>query len=559
MSTVNTSDGETLTYSYSGRLLTSVVAGGSIGSTVGTSYDNDFRPSAESVNGNAVAFGYDADGLMTQLGALTITRDPGNGLVAGTAIGSVSDVRQQNVFGESLDRETKYGATSLFKETFTRDQLGRLETKTETIAGNTSIYNYSYDAAGRVWQVLQNGALSATYLYDTSGNRVSKTTVAGTENGTVDVQDRLTAHGRFSFTYTANGEVRTKTDTATGAVTTYGYDGFGNLRRVDLPDGRMIQYAIDGLGRRIAKKINGAIVRRWTYRDPLTPVAELDAAGGVVSRIVGGEYLVKGGVTYRIVKDHQGSPRMVVNSATGAIAQRMDFDEFGIVRSDSAPGFQPFGFAGGLYDPDTGLVRFGVRDYDADVGRWMAKDPILFSGGQANIYAYVANDPINRRDPTGLGWGAITDCFAKGAAVGALGAIGVVVVAAAAATVLPVAVVTTALGVAAGVGAAAFAVDVGWSAAAGNWNRIAYDSGSFLGGWIAGGASGRLTARLVNGVKSPPWSIKSDRAQRFNKDLGSIRDWLGTGPNPGSAAAVTAVSGVGAARAVRAPCAGDCD
>ncbi|WP_435106960.1 RHS repeat-associated core domain-containing protein, partial [Arhodomonas sp. AD133] len=59
-------------------------------------------------------------------------------------------------------------------------------------------------------------------------------------------------------------------------------------------------------------------------------------------------------------------------------------------------------FAGGLYDPDTGLVRFGARDYDPEVGRWTAKDPILFAAGSANIYAYVAGNPANVVDPSGL-------------------------------------------------------------------------------------------------------------------------------------------------------------
>ena len=64
--------------------------------------------------------------------------------------------------------------------------------------------------------------------------------------------------------------------------------------------------------------------------------------------------------------------------------------------------FIPFGFAGGLYDHDTGLVRFGARDYDAQVGRWIAKDPIGFDGGQTNFYVYVNNDPVNGIDPEGL-------------------------------------------------------------------------------------------------------------------------------------------------------------
>ncbi len=45
---------------------------------------------------------------------------------------------------------------------------------------------------------------------------------------------------------------------------------------------------------------------------------------------------------------------------------RLDYDEFGRVLLDTNPGFQPFGFAGGHYDPDTQLVRFGARDYDPE-------------------------------------------------------------------------------------------------------------------------------------------------------------------------------------------------
>ena len=59
----------------------------------------------------------------------------------------------------------------------------------------------------------------------------------------------------------------------------------------------------------------------------------------------------------------------------------MDHDEFGRVTLDTAPGFQPFGFAGGLYDRDTALVHFGAREYDPETGRWTTKDPIRFAAG----------------------------------------------------------------------------------------------------------------------------------------------------------------------------------
>ena len=63
--------------------------------------------------------------------------------------------------------------------------------------------------------------------------------------------------------------------------------------------------------------------------------------------------------------------------------------------------FQPFGFAGGIYDAEIGLVRFGARDYDASLGRWTAKDPVLFEGGQENLFVYVGNDAVNATDSNG--------------------------------------------------------------------------------------------------------------------------------------------------------------
>jgi RHS repeat-associated protein len=75
--------------------------------------------------------------------------------------------------------------------------------------------------------------------------------------------------------------------------------------------------------------------------------------------------------------------------------------------------FQPFGFAGGLYDADTGLVRFGARDYDAYTGRWTSKDPILFAGGDTNLYVYVGNDPVNEVDVDGkFPWAVVGACAA---------------------------------------------------------------------------------------------------------------------------------------------------
>ena len=111
---------------------------------------------------------------------------------------------------------------------------------------------------------------------------------------------------------------------------------------------------------------------------------------------------MKGGVEYRVIADQVGSPVLIVNASTGTIAEQISYDAWGNVTSDSNPGFQPFGFAGGLYDLGTGLVHFGTRDYDPQTGRWITKDPAGFASGDTNLYGYVVNDPVNAFDPLGL-------------------------------------------------------------------------------------------------------------------------------------------------------------
>ncbi len=255
----------------------------------------------------------------------------------------------------------------------------------------------------------RDSVITASYTYDVNGNR--------TNNGAVyDDQDRLLSQGSSNYTYKANGELLTKTD-ATG-TTTYNYDVLGNLVSVTLPSGNLIEYVIDGSNRRIGKKVDGVLEKGWLYKDQLNPVAELDGAGNVVSRFVYGskinipDYIIKSGVTYKIISDHLGSPRFVIDTSNGNVIQQMDYDEFGRVITDTNPGFQPFGFAGGILDQATKLTRFGFRDYDAEAGRWTAFDPIRFSSGQTNLYEYVLSDPINFKDLLGL-YVAITEYEAK--------------------------------------------------------------------------------------------------------------------------------------------------
>ncbi|GBE14508.1 MAG TPA: RHS repeat-associated core domain-containing protein [Proteobacteria bacterium] len=105
-----------------------------------------------------------------------------------------------------------------------------------------------------------------------------------------------------------------------------------------------------------------------------------------------------------------------MTDASGTIVKRDDYDSFGNILFDTNPSFSvPFGFAGGLHDKDTGLVRFGARDYDPATGKWTAKDPIDFGGGDLNLLSYTGQDPVNGVDPEGkLAFGALYGVFVGG-------------------------------------------------------------------------------------------------------------------------------------------------
>jgi RHS repeat-associated protein len=282
--------------------------------------------------------------------------------------------------------------------------INRVHLKTETVQGETHVFGYSYDAQGRLTDVTRDGTATSHYEFDANGNR---TVAPGlTASPVYDNQDRLLSYGSCTYAYKADGSLQTKT--CPEGTTSYEYDALGNLRHVTLPNGTNIDYVIDGQNRRIGKRVNGVLVERFLYRSQLQPVAWLNGDGSVRATFVYGgkpnvpEYMVQGGATYRLITDQVGSVRLAVNGSTGMVAERIEWDEFGNVVADSAVGFLPFGFAGGLRDLDAGLVRFGARDYGPLTGRWTAKDPLRFGAGVPNLYSYVDGEPINFIDPRGL-------------------------------------------------------------------------------------------------------------------------------------------------------------
>jgi len=126
----------------------------------------------------------------------------------------------------------------------------------------------------------------------------------------------------------------------------------------------------------------------FEYADSRVPVAVWVYEGGLATRYFIGAHQV-------------GSIRAVFDQA-GAVVKTIDYDSFGNVLAETNPGLElPLGFACGLTDPDTQFVRFGVRDYDPEVGRWTAREPILFGDG-LDAYSYCGGNPLAWLDPSGL-------------------------------------------------------------------------------------------------------------------------------------------------------------
>ena len=404
MTSMTSPDGVTFNYEYIAGGLSRIQQSFPFLSDVAYTYKDKTLVNLISAQGLVTNLSYDLDDLLVQVGEIVYGRIPQTGKIGAIALDQSQEIMSYSQFGELYTRNVMQSGQVIFYQAFDRDKLGRLQGKYESSLEGANTYDYSYDLAGRLVQVKKSGVVISQYGYDVNSNRVSATVNGATIQAAYDAQDRLLSYGDKTYTYTLDGDLNTITDPS--GVAQLSYDVFGNLKSYQRT-GQRIDYLIDGNNRRVGKKLNGSLIKGYVYGKGLDLLAEVDGQGSTVARFVYGsranvpDYMIRDGVKYRIAADEIGSVRLVINATTGEVVQRMDYDEFGVVLRDTNPGFQPFGFAGGLYDKDTGLVRFGARDYDPETGRWLSKDPILFGGLQANLYAYNFNDPVNFIDPKG--------------------------------------------------------------------------------------------------------------------------------------------------------------
>lgn len=390
-----------LEWQYDGPLLARESSSGAVSGSVSRRYDTDFRVAEVAVNDAGVSYTYDADGLLTAAGPVSMARSASTGQLLTAATGIVVTSYTYDLYGAPASIETRVGGAVVFREALAWDNIGRITAKDVSVQGAAARWDFTYDAASRLREARRDAQLVGSWAYDGNSNRISADGVAAT----FDTQDRQVTAGATTFGHDAFGNRTRKTEGT--QVTQFAYDGVGGLLSATLPDSTRLEYVIDGRGRRVGKKRTGNLEKGWLYDGQLRIAAELDGTGAVVSRFIYGtrshspDVMVRGGVTYRYVYDVLGSVRLLVNVANGQVAQRIDYDPWGVITSDSSPDFQPFGFAGGLFDTDTRLTRFGARDYDAATGRWMSKDPIGFGGG-ANHFSYCQGSPTGFVDLNGL-------------------------------------------------------------------------------------------------------------------------------------------------------------
>lgn len=395
-------------FTYAGGIAIGRSVSGPIAGAVVATLNPDGRVVGVSVDGAApIAYTFDTSGLLTSVGGVTLGRDVASGAVSQASLGVVKTTRAYDAQGRPVEIATSVSGSPVLDERYGYDLRRRVTSVTETRGSGTPTTTvYGYDSSGRLSQVTVNGKSVERDGYDAAGNRVTVQTSGSTLTATYDDRNRLISWGTAKYTFRADGQLAGMT--AAGGTTGYAFNAFGDLQSVTLPDGRRIDYLVDASGAEIGKKVNGVLVAGFLYGPGGALVAQTDAAGAVVARFGYDDagrltYVDRGGTHYQVVTDHLGSPLLVIDATSGAVAEAITYDAWGNVTSDTKAGFIPIGFAGGLRDTDTGLVKFGAREYDPRTGRWTGPDPIAYDGGDSNLYRYLFGDPINGTDTTGLG------------------------------------------------------------------------------------------------------------------------------------------------------------
>jgi RHS repeat-associated protein len=440
-------NGNTITYAYD---LANRLTGKTMPDNVVTyGYDAVDNLTSAADNDSSISMGYDPAGRLTSVttggsvlpvATISYTYDANGNRISMVDMQNGITSYQYDV----LNRLISLMNPQAEAVSFTYDFLNR---RTGVILPNGVQVGYSYDAASRlislVHQITGVNIDSFSYSHDKVGNRTSMTDLSGTHaygydnlyrlisaahpqpanpaelytfdpvgnrlssaqhpNWSYDTNNRLLSFNGTSFTYDNNGNMISRTD-QTG-TTTYQYDAENRLVGINKPDGAVIAYRYDPFGRRIEKNVNGTIIR-YLY-DAEDILYEMDESNNILARYTHGsgvdEPLImrRDGASYYYHADGLGSITHITDAA-GNIVQSYVYSAFGEIVTQDGSLPNSYTYTGREHDPESGLYYYRARYYDAKVGRFLQTDPIGYAGGDVNMYAYVANNPVNWVDPTGL-------------------------------------------------------------------------------------------------------------------------------------------------------------
>jgi RHS repeat-associated protein len=274
--------------------------------------------------------------------------------------------------------------------TYSFDQDSRLTGIAYTLgASNVGNLIYGNDMLGRRTSV--SGTLAATGF------------PAAVSLATYDVANELTNWNGATISYDSNGNM------LSDGIHSYTWDTRNQLATVDA--GSTGAFAYDPFGRRVSKSILGGAATSFFY-DGANPVQELSGTTPTANLMTGGvdEYFTRTDASgsRNFLPDALGST-LALTDSTGALQTEYRYDPFGNTTNFGQSTASGYAYAGREND-GTGLYFNRARYYSPQFSRFISEDPLGFGGGDANLYSYVFENPINLGDP----WLAHLYVFCKG-------------------------------------------------------------------------------------------------------------------------------------------------
>ncbi|MBJ7518717.1 MAG: hypothetical protein JHC84_03375 [Solirubrobacteraceae bacterium] len=398
---------QSVDFGYDGALPTSTAFTGAADGTYSYEWANTLLPSSETLKVGATELkdelGFDTDRLMTKRGPFTFGRTGPGGAMGSITGGPLNITYEYDGLARVKTRTTQVAGGTVFGSNIGYDASSRISSITETPKGAAAkTRTYEYDGRGQLRRAKEGGTVVEEYTYDRDGNRVTAKVGAGAvQAATYDAGGQLKTRAGVNYTFDADGFM-----TARGADT-FAWSRNGELLKATV-GGKDATYTYDAIGRRTSRTVDGK-TQSYLYGDPAQPfrVTAWKEHDGTLTRVTYDEHdvmfaLRRGDDTFYVGADQVGSPRVVVDK-DGNVVKRISYDAFGQSTVEHGADFSlPVGFAGGIEDPLTKLVRFGKRDYEPASGRFVFRDPSFFGGSPDNLFAYAGSSPVQHRDPTGL-------------------------------------------------------------------------------------------------------------------------------------------------------------